>query len=173
LGIVNVIEPNGCIIQEEIIAAFCPECHLYYVFESDFIEIVNKGHVMCEVYDYHEYMRKYYYKCIQNSFAEKSPLMCCGYNVKEGDLTRDQRQAILKYMIDSDILCSRSIISYLKNFIELRKYEIQYIMAIARWEEDIEFVQEYVKTKKMEKVDIDSIVIGSNLLEQLKDRLED
>ena len=76
--------------------------------------------------------------------ASESILMQYGYNVnKEENLTSTMRQKILATLIDKRIMRKSEIISYLDFFISQRESQSRYQSAIAKWEMDREFVEDY------------------------------
>lgn len=76
--------------------------------------------------------------------SKESPLMMCGYNVRESDgLSSDERQLILSNMIDRRILSKPRIIEYLQFFIGWREGNPSMRNACDKWREDLAFVRAY------------------------------
>lgn len=76
-------------------------------------------------------------------FAPDSILSRCGYTVKEG-VSRDYRQAILRYILETGKATKYEIIEKINSFISLREDQLKYEGACQRWREDIKFVNEYM-----------------------------
>ena len=78
------------------------------------------------------------------TLSKESPLMMCGYNVRESDgLTSRERQLILANMIDRRILSKPRIIEYLQFFISWREGNPSMGNACDKWREDLAFVRNY------------------------------
>lgn len=76
--------------------------------------------------------------------AQESILMQYGYNVNQMEgLSSTRRQKILAVLIDKSILGKSEIISYLDFFISQRKTQSKFQIAISKWEDDREFVENY------------------------------
>ena len=54
-----------------------------------------------------------------------------------------RRHKILATLVDSGVMKRTEIISYLDFFINQRQYQSKYERAIAKWEDDKEFISEY------------------------------
>jgi hypothetical protein len=80
-------------------------------------------------------------------FAPDSILSRCGYTVKEG-ISRDYRQAILRYILETGKATKYEIIEKINSFISFRENQPKYEGACQRWREDIKFVNEYMILKQ-------------------------
>ena len=92
-----------------------------------------------------------------NNFRDFSELKLYGYSVGNSGQNQYTRQNILTYIIDNKIMTGREIISHLQGQISLRnkRRDRDFSTAIRDWENDIEFVQDYIfKTKKLRKVKV-------------------
>ena len=92
-----------------------------------------------------------------SDFREFSELKLYGYAVGNSGQNKYTRQNILKYIIDNKIMTGREIISHLQGQISLRnnRRDKDFSAAISDWENDIDFVQDYIfKTKKLRKVKV-------------------
>lgn len=76
-------------------------------------------------------------------FAPDSILSRCGYTVKEG-VSRDNRQAILRYILETEKATKYEIIEKINGFISLREGQPKYDGACRRWREDIKYVNEHM-----------------------------
>lgn len=76
-------------------------------------------------------------------FAPDSILSRCGYTVKEG-VSRDYRQAILRYILETGRATKYEVIEKINSFISFRENQPKYEGACQRWREDIKFVNEYM-----------------------------
>lgn len=80
-------------------------------------------------------------------FAPDSILSRCGYTVKEG-VSRDYRQAILRYILETGKATKYEIIEKINSFISFRDNQPKYEGACQRWREDIKFVNEHMLYKQ-------------------------
>jgi exoribonuclease II len=78
------------------------------------------------------------------SLSKESPLMMCGYTVRESDgLTSKERQLILANIIDRKILSKPRVIDYLQFFVSWRDGNPNMRNACDKWREDLTFVRNY------------------------------
>lgn len=76
--------------------------------------------------------------------AEESPLMLSGYNVSQKDgYTSKERHYILARIIHDRIMDKGDVIRYLSYFIRKNGAKRGNEMALSKWREDLEFVQNY------------------------------
>ena len=78
------------------------------------------------------------------TLAAESVLKQHGYTVSQTeDLPVARRRQILTLLVDLDILSTSEIISYLDFFINQRKYQDKFEVAVSRWKEDRDFIKHY------------------------------
>ena len=142
-AVISIIDKDGNVKQDTVPAGYCPNCNVFFIMESTYQSLKNRGTPICRVSDEKAYLSS-------NSFvngmqlAQESVLMQYGYSVsQEEGLTTARRRKILARMIDNNILTRSDIISYLDFFINQRKNQHRFEKAIAKWESDREFVSEY------------------------------
>ena len=126
----------------KISAGYCENCRTYFIMKSTYEMLRKRGIVLCRIIDEKEYRK--YCDIYFDSLADESILMQYGYNVSQQEgLSETRRQKILAVIIDNKIMTKSEIISYLDFFISQRESRSQYQIAIAKWEKDRDFVQEY------------------------------
>lgn len=126
----------------KISAGYCENCRTYFIMKSTYEMLRKRGIVLCRIIDEKEYRK--YCDVYFDSLADESILMQYGYNVSQQEgLSETRRQKILAVIIDNKIMTKSEIISYLDFFISQRESRSQYQIAIAKWEKDRDFVQEY------------------------------
>lgn len=126
----------------KISAGYCEECKIYFIMESTYQSLKNKGIILCRISDEKTYMKNSYVNGMK--LAQESILMQYGYNVSQNEgLTATRRQKILAVIMDHDILSRSEIISYLDFFINQRQYQSKFELAVSKWEADREFVESY------------------------------
>lgn len=123
-------------------AGYCENCKIYFIMDSTYISLKSKGIIMCRVSDEKNYMKNY--NVAGMTLASESILMQYGYTVNQIDgLGPKRRQKILAIIIDKGILSKSEVISYLDFFISQRQTRSNQQIAISKWEDDREFVEEY------------------------------
>ena len=76
--------------------------------------------------------------------AEESPLKLSGYNVgQQDDFDSETRHFILASIIYDNIMTKGEVIGYLQHFIHLNGSKSSNWLALQKWREDLEFVQNY------------------------------
>ena len=76
--------------------------------------------------------------------AEESPLKLSGYNVgQQDDFDSSTRHYILASIIYDNIMTKGEVIGYLQHFIHLNGSKRSNWLAVQKWKEDLEFVQNY------------------------------
>ncbi len=140
---IKVIDKNGIEHKEDVTAGYCKECSMFFIMESTYQKLRNKGVPICKVCD----EKTYLHNCnFVNGMrlAQESILMQYGYSVSQSeDLSSTTRRKILSLLVDNDILTKSDIISYLDFFINQRKYQHKFEKAIEKWEDDREYIAEY------------------------------
>lgn len=134
--------------------SYCPVCDQYIMLKNDAQYIFNIGEPQCSVFTYYQIAHSTDHDFDLNI---ESPLMIYGYNVNAiNNLSSQERQAILKHILDKKILHKTEVLKYLDFFIQLRDGQINYRLACLKWKEDRLFVANY-KSDKEEHVGIKSI----------------
>lgn len=139
---VNIIDKYN---EERLIrvnAGYCSNCKIFFIMESTYENLKNRGIPICRVSDEKTYLKNYSVNGML--LAQESILMQYGYNVNQQEgLSSTRRQKILAVLIDKKILGKSEIISYLDFFISQRQTQSKYQVAISKWEADREFVENY------------------------------
>ena len=139
----------------QIPAGYCRQCNTYFIMESTYQELKRKGIILCRITDEKTYMKGLYVNGMQ--LAQESVLMQYGYNVSQTEgLSQRARQKILALLIDNKALSKSEIISYLDFFISQRATQSRMQLAIAKWETDREFVENY-RTGEYTKYGVNAI----------------
>ena len=158
-GKINIINQKGEIQQLSISVGYCPQCNIFFILESTYEYLKNKGTPLCRISS-----EKAYLKGIGNyngmKLAQESILMQHGYTVsQEEGLSPARRQKILAVLIDNKILTKNDIISYLDFFISQKKSNHKFEKAISKWQNDREFVAEY-KIGMFKMIDVNGIYLN-------------
>jgi hypothetical protein len=76
------------------------------------------------------------------------------YNVNQKEnLSRDERQAIIAFVIENKVHTAREIVVLLEWLISQRENMPTMRVAVQRWREDLQFVRYYSTPKRRVKVD--------------------
>lgn len=125
-----------------ISAGYCPQCKVYFIMDSTYQKLKSKGIILCRVSDEKAYMKSGFGNGMR--LAQESLLMQYGYNVSQIEgLSSTKRQKILAVIIDNKIMSKGEIISYLDFFIHHHGLRSNMAIAVSKWEEDREFVENY------------------------------
>lgn len=136
------IDNDGKREQIKISAGYCNECKVYFILNSTYQALKNKGLILCRITDEKSYLKGNYANGIR--LAKESILMQYGYNASQTKgLSATGRQKILAVIIDNKIMSKSEIISYLDFFINQRSSQARMELAISKWETDREFVENY------------------------------
>lgn len=136
---------NGVIRHVEVPAGYCKECDCYFILESTYKSVKQKGRLLCQVVTEAGFRRiKRGNANFSDTWAEESPLKIAGYNVDaRQNLSAFERQLILEYIVDSGILTKNRIIIYLDGFISTRMSLSNMQNAISKWKEDRDYIANY------------------------------
>lgn len=141
-AIISVVDKNGNVQEKKVSAGFCSSCGVYFIIESVYEELKRIGVPLCRISDTKTFFSSNDYNYMH--LASESVLRQFGYNVSNNnELTEKARHKILAVIIDKNILTKNEIIAYLDFFINQRKYNDKFYMAIAKWETDRNFVSNY------------------------------
>lgn len=156
-GIIEIITEDNRQEEYHIYVGYCIECGTYTVFKADYEEMLTKGRPLCAVYNAQD--------CVKDKehtkFAYKSQsiLALKGYTVQaNSELSKSDRQNILKECIDSGIVQIHDVLQFLNWLVRSREPLPKYSNAISKWKDDIAFVQNYKKEER-ETVKIKSLTV--------------
>lgn len=154
-----LITSSNKVIDVKIPSAYCKECNQYIILKTDFESIKQKGTLLCRVIDETpEYIAKHK----KSSYsATESKVHRLGYNViKQGyNYTFAQRKIILANIIENYGITKHEILSMLDTNIARKSGLPNYEDAVAKWQQDREFVANY-KLGDCPEVIINEIVVG-------------
>lgn len=156
---IYIVDTNGKVSKKMIPAYYCEECNLYFIYNNDYEKIRKNGIPLCRIYEYLKYI-----KGINNKFNlnQESLLRSFGYNVSiKDDLTEEQRRKILNFVIKNGIIDKHKVICLLNYLIDMKKNDSKYIIAINKWESDINYLNE-INFEIKKHVDVNSIKIVKN-----------
>ena len=145
-AVVNMIK-NNMTVNRSFPGMYCSKCDKYFLYENTYQAMKREGYICCKVIK-REDMN--FYNSDSNSpfgnWQQQSILNLYGYSVdKNKGLTDKQRQMILAFIIENDILSSHKVVDYLESFITLRKHNKRMQAAISKWRADISYVLNYEK----------------------------
>lgn len=156
---VDVMTSNGEIVTEKVTAGYCRTCKCYFILEVDFNNLRGKGVLLCQLLTYDAYIKKGFAIMSGEELKPESLLHQSGYNVSASeDLSTQQRQEILKLVVDNGLYTVSGICSHLDWLISRNKKITNRDMseAIAKWTEDRQFISSY-KSESQRVVGINKI----------------
>lgn len=139
---VHIIDNNNKERLVRINAGYCANCNVFFIMESTYNNLRIRGIPICRVSDEKTYRKGLYSNGML--LAQESILWEYGYTVgQREELSVSRRQKILAVLIDKKIVSKGEIISYINFFINQRKNQDRFKVAISKWEADREFVENY------------------------------
>ncbi len=131
--------------EERIVihASYCMKCRIAFIRKEYYKQLCHRYRLLPVFANFVELGEDGYTAAKPPSMAPESVLMLCGYSVKEKGLTTPERQAILEKILSSGILSKTEIIEYLEYFISFHGRQDRMCLAVAKWEEDLDFVRRY------------------------------
>lgn len=114
----------------------CTQCDRYFINYEALQEYISKGIFPALSYKL--------IRDISGELNEASQLMLYGYNVREGNLSGDERQNILSWIIDSGLMTKAEIIKDLQFKVRYNGSKAGNERAKIKWQDDIQFVSQYV-----------------------------
>ncbi|WP_143405049.1 hypothetical protein [Eubacterium uniforme] len=139
---ISIIDKDDKERVVKVNAGYCQECGTYFILESTYKYLKRLGIILCRISDEKNYLGGTNGKDMK--LASESILMQYGYNVnQEKGLSELNRHKILAVLIDRHIMSKNEIISYIDFFINQRKSNSKFQVAIGKWEADRSFVEEY------------------------------
>lgn len=145
-ALVNVLMPDGSVMQVQVSAGYCHECQCYFILEQDFLQLQRKGKLLCQLIAEHEYLTKGDSLFSGEDMKAESVLRRCGYTVNaKDDLSDQQRQGILMQVVDSGIYSVSELCAFLDWLIEYQGRSRTRNMkpAVSKWMADREFIKNY------------------------------
>lgn len=140
---IPVIRASGELGVEFIPAAYCYGCNEYYILIDDYTHM--RGIPLCRVYSTISIERVYFSTQKFLNYQYQSIIFAYGYNVNaNNNISVHQRRTILKEIINKKILSRVEVISHLKFLIAINKNKPQFSSAIKKWENDKQYIEDYI-----------------------------
>ena len=168
-AVFTIIDRQGNISKVVASAGYCQNCNTYYVMDSVFRQIEDKGIPICRTSDIKnevDSLSTDHNYSVYNRMASESILKKFGYSVsREQDLPEDRRRNILAAIIDFDLLTKSELDSYLSFYINTKKNQwkadgsLQYEAAVEKWESDRKWLSCY-KIGSLREVQARRIIIN-------------
>lgn len=158
IGKVPILGKNGRIFETLIPASYCLQCNCFSITEHSYELLNDLGFIQCKVIDEKRFHLIRDNKSDSDKYAHaESILKQHGYNVISTiGLCDEEREDILKSIIEDKSLSPSIIVSYLEAFIAQKKGLYNYQAAVSKWRHDCAFVEKY-KNEEKTIVNINSI----------------
>ena len=125
----------------ELTVNYCNSCQMLFINEESFQSYKKKYGVIIGNIEFKN-MEKHFQN--RDSFALESPLMLCGYNVRQqGGLSKEERQYVISRILDRGIMTKSDVIKYLSFFIKRNGKKENNSIAAKKWQEDLNFTLNY------------------------------
>lgn len=116
----------------------CCDCHKYFISESEFFHYRDLYGIVCGLK-----IDRHSTGYAKFPMAEYSVLRLYGYNVgKEDNLSDEERQNLLKILIEHDYVKKPEIIKYLQMFIKMNRGRLEMADSVSKWTADLDYVRE-------------------------------
>ena len=142
-AVVSVLAADGSIFKTSTMAGYCRHCNCYFLLETDFIALQQKGKLLCQLLTWEEYTTKGQSIFNGEDMKAESVLKRCGYNVNATEnLSAEQRQKILALVLDNGLYTAPELCNFLDWLINYhgRSKTRNMSAAISKWTEDRRFV---------------------------------
>ena len=145
---VNLLKRDGSIETAAVTAGYCSTCKCYFLPETEYQNLRRQGILLCQVLT-EKVFRTNGTAIIEGwDLKPESLLHQCGYNVNAtDDLSDEQRQSVLIYVVESGLQSVYDICSFLDWLIARNEQRIDKDMssAVAKWRFDRKFISDYKK----------------------------
>ena len=156
---INIMQPDGGIIEQCVSAGYCKECNCYFILQTDFERLRNYGVLLCQQITEEAYRKNGLSILNGDQLKPESLLHQSGYNVSAAeDLSSEQRHEILRRVVDNGLYSVSGICSHL-DWLIARNNKItnrDMSSAISKWKEDRAFISSY-SANTQRKVQVKSI----------------
>ena len=126
----------------EVNVFHCTNCDRYFINYEALQEYISRG-----------IFPAFNYSMVRNAnsnMKEASQLRLYGYTVREGALNGNERRSVLSWIIDSGLMTKAEIIKDLQFKVRYNGSKAGNERAKAKWQDDIQFVSQYVFDNKRE-----------------------
>lgn len=138
-GIVFILDRKTKeVITKTVPIMFCEKCNIYYLHKIDYDSLMLSGRILCRIVD-----GEHVDSISSISFeklSKESLYKICGYNVNANeDITDTERQSILQFMIQRNIVTMQEAINFLSWLVQIHKNKDY--LAVSKWKKDINFLK--------------------------------
>lgn len=150
---VAVLIADSILDERTFRAFYCEQCGKYFVTDTAFERLTRGGRLCCRVIELQDAINLKEGKGRFSQYAKESMIHQYGYNVAKAEgLTSGNRQSILSFVIENDIMSQYEIISFLEGLIRTREGMRNMQDAVAKWKEDVRFLERYKPPERSLKV---------------------
>lgn len=123
---------------------YCTECKKFFIGDKTLAEYEKQfGKILVRT---QRYLTQEKEASAFDGFNPESRLHQYGYNVKANELTELERQRILIALIKSGQITYYEICQTIEQCINLFQSQTKYAQAVKKWEKDLKFIGDYIKT---------------------------
>lgn len=116
----------------------CCDCHKYFISESEFFHYRELYGIVCGLK-----VDRHSTGYAKFPMAEYSILRLYGYNVgKEDNLSDEERQNLLKILVENEYVKKPEIIKYLEMFIRMNQGRPEMADSVSKWSADLAYIRE-------------------------------
>lgn len=155
--VVKVLDFEGKLHEVEVPAAYCSICKKYYILESEYQKIKEKGIIICKVVEKGFWSKEHYEN--RYNLNHESILHILGYNVNaQENISQSQRWRILEIAVDEKILTRTEICSHLDYLINRSKGRKNFEKACSKWLTDRNHIISY-NINSVQRIEAQSIIV--------------
>ena len=138
-GTVNVLTASGNIESVKIPVGKCLACGNLYLHEREYRKLKEQGIILCRIEK--AISESNLFKGRPMKWNKESLLHSYGYNVNSTEgLSEEQRHKVLEMILANGLLTRFEMIDQIEFLINLNKGKDCFSLAIKKWQDDIEFL---------------------------------
>ena len=136
---------SGKIETHSVKGAYCRDCDRYYILDTDYQRLKEKGILVCKVVEEEFWLDREKGNGYDN-LSQESILHMLGYNVNaQKNLSKEQRWRLLEIIVDEGVLTATEVRSHINWLIRRSKNINNLNDARLKWEADVEHISNYAK----------------------------
>lgn len=142
VGKVKKIRRFKEVVEVSFPAVYCKNCNRCYITEIEYKKLTSVGVLLCRVIE-EQYLLSKGMQSPYSSWNTESKLHSFGYNVSQATgLSREQRETLLKILVDYKIMTRQEILEHLSWLISQKQGQKRMEIACRKWQEDYDFVSD-------------------------------
>ena len=122
---------------------YCMHCRMYFIGYQEYQSYVERygpllGKIAIFVQDVQDIHDRGF-----GQIASESILHTCGYTVRQGSLTEQERRRVLANIMDREIASKICVMEHIQFFINSHYNRLNFERAVSKWQDDLDWVRNY------------------------------